>query len=236
MERVTEVTKDCIAAIIRLRQAQTPELPSPETLHHRLRLEVDDVRRRAAVMGFSQQDAQDMAYALVALIDELMLAKGEQYREFWMSNLLQQHFFNENVAGNGFFTRLNAIRKDPQRFEVLQVYYLSMQLGFQGSYRIRGNDLELLTLIDAVQKELERTRPKASDVLSPHGERPSESRVLSRRASPVLVFSLGAVAFALVVYLGLYVSLDITTSHQVIEMSKHIEKVGNVGNKERALP
>jgi len=234
MERVTEVTKDCIGAIVRVRQAEAAALPAPEMLHHRLRTEVDEVRRRAAVMGFSHQDAQDMAYALVALVDEVMLGKPEQYRDFWMSNLLQQQFFNENVAGNGFFSRLNVIRKDPQRAEVLQVYYLCLQLGFQGSYRIRGNDLELLTLTDAVQKELERARPLSSDVLSPHGERPSESRVLSRRLSPVLVFSLGAIGLALVTYLGLFISLDITTSHRLLEMSSHIDKL--TSKKEKVSP
>jgi type VI secretion system protein ImpK len=210
MQRVTQVTKDCFDAAIRLRNSDAASVPPPEVLHHRLRGVVDEMLRRAAVLGFSHQDAQDMGYAVVALLDEVVLSRPEPYRSFWMSNLLQLQYFNENVAGDGFFLRLQSIRKDPHRAEVLQVYYLCMLFGFQGRYRIRGGELELVTLIDSVQKDLERARPFDFELLSPHAERPTESLLAGKRKLTPMVISLGALVFALLVYGGLVFSLDNT--------------------------
>jgi type VI secretion system protein ImpK len=222
MQRATEVTKDCFDAAIRIRNSDAAAVPPPEVLHHRLRGVVDEMLRRAAVLGFSHQDAQDMAYALVALLDEVALSRPEPYRSFWMTNLLQLQYFNENVAGDGFFHRVQALRKDPHRAEVLQVYYLCMLFGFQGRYRIRGGELELMTLIDSVQKDLERAKPFDFDVLSPHGERPSESMFTSKRKLSPMVISLGALVLALVVYGGLLINLDGTVDTFMNEIKLHM--------------
>lgn len=225
MDRVNEVTKDCFEALIRLHQAESADVPPPEVLNHRLRGVIDEVLRRAAVLGFSHQDAQDMSYALVALVDEIILTRPEPYRQFWMSNLLQLHYFNETVAGDSFFNRINAIRKDPHRSEVLRVYYLCLLFGFQGRYRIRGGELELLSLIDAVQKDLERAQPFDFDVLAPHGERPVENLALAKRRLSLMSATLVAVAAACVFYGGLYLALDRTASDMLGEIKVHIAEV-----------
>lgn len=222
MQRVTEATRDCFEAAIQLRNAKKEDVPSPDITYHKLRGVVDEMLRRAAVLGFSHQDAQDMAYAVVALLDEVALARPEDYRQYWMTNLLQLHYFSENVAGDGFFNRLTAIRKDPHRYEVLQVYYLCMLFGFQGRYRIRGGELELMTLIDSVQKDLERAKPFDFDTLSPHGERPSESRAARKQRVSTLFISLGAVALALLVYGGLVLSLNNTVELALKDVKLHM--------------
>jgi type VI secretion system protein ImpK len=222
MQRVTEATKDCFDAAIRIRNSDAASVPPPEVLHHRLRGVVDEVLRRAAVLGFSHQDAQDMTYALVALLDEVALTRPEPYRSFWMTNLLQLQYFNENVAGDGFFHRLQSIRKDPHRAEVLQVYYLCMLFGFQGRYRIRGGELELMTLIDSVQKDLERAKPFDYDILSPHGERPTESMLTGKRRLSPMVISLGAMMLALLVYGGLMLGLEGSVDTFLNEIKLHM--------------
>jgi type VI secretion system protein ImpK len=222
MQRVTEVTKDCFDAAIRIRTSDASAVPPPEVLHHRLRGVVDEMLRRAAVLGFSHQDSQDMAYALVALLDEVAIMRPEPYRQFWMTNLLQLQYFNENVAGDGFFTRLQAIRKDPHRAEVLQAYYLCMLFGFQGRYRIRGGELELLTLIDQVQKDLERAKPFDYDTLSPHGDRPDESLLDGKRRLTTLTISLGALGLALLIYGGLSFHLESTVDTYVNQIKLHM--------------
>jgi type VI secretion system protein ImpK len=222
MQRITEVTKDCFDAAIRLRNSDVTAVPPPEVLHHKLRGIVDEMLRRAAVLGFSHQDAQDIAYAMVALLDEVALSRPEPHRQFWMTNLLQLQYFNENVAGDGFFHRVQSLRKDPHRAEVLQVYYLCMLFGFQGRYRIRGGELELMTLIDSVQKDLERAKPFDFDVLSPHGERPTESLLEGQRKLSALTISLGAMVLALLVYGGLMFNLDGTVDTFMNEIKLHM--------------
>jgi type VI secretion system protein ImpK len=225
MNRVNEATRDCFDTIIQLRQAEAAAIPPPEVLNHRLRGVVEEVLRRAAVLGFSHQDAQDMGYALVALMDELVLNKPEPYRQFWMSNLLQLHYFNETIAGDSFFNRLAAVRKDPHRVEVLRVYYLCLLFGFQGRYRIRGGELELMTLRDAVQKDLERAEPFDFDVLAPHGERPVEKLLVATRRLSLTFAALAAVFLALLFYGGLYLGLERTTSNMIHEIELHLATI-----------
>src|SRR3712207_4975220 len=106
MERINEVTQDCFAALLHLRQAEAHALPAPELLHSRLKTLIDEMAQRASEKRFGHQDAQDITYAVVALADEICLNKPEPVRDYWMGNMLQFHYFQENLAGDGFFHRL----------------------------------------------------------------------------------------------------------------------------------
>ena len=211
MDRITEVTRDCLDALIQVRRLPPDSLPAAATLHRQLRSFVDAMFTRAAQVGFSREDANDIAYALVALADEIVLSRSEQIRDFWAGQSLQLHYFHENVAGEAFFTRLSSIRKDPRRLEVLQVYYLALLLGFQGRYQVRGGEMELITLTEDLQRELGRARRFDAEVLSPQGERPEESRGTGRRTGLVLWIALGALGLALLLYGGLRLSLGMST-------------------------
>jgi type VI secretion system protein ImpK len=207
MNRITEVTRECFDAIIQVRRVDAAGLPQPDVLHRQLRAFVDRMFTRAAQAGLGRDDVDDIAYAIVALADETVASRSEALGEFWAGHSLQLQYFRESVAGEAFFTRLEQIRKDPRRREVLQVYALALSLGFQGRYRVRGGELELLTLIEEVQRELGRARRYDSEVLSPRGERPEDGRAVGRRSGPAMWIALGALTFVLVLYVGLRVWL-----------------------------
>jgi type VI secretion system protein ImpK len=213
MGRSIEVTRDCFDAILALREADDASLPDPAQLHAGLRGVVDELLRRAAAAGFGRDDVQDMAYAVVALLDEVVLGKGsEGLRQFWSGQPLQIHYFQENVAGEAFFARLEAVRRDPQRLEVLRVYHLALLFGFQGRYRVRGGEFELLGLTDALDRDLARAEAGDTDELSPRGARPAEGAGRSVRGGPLLWMGLGALALSLVLYVGLRISLSTSTA------------------------
>lgn len=206
MKKVTELTKDCFNAISQIREAQEGVSPPPELLHQRLRGYVDALLERGPREGFQERDVRDMAYALVALADEMALAMSENVRRYWMGNLLQLRYFNENVAGEGFFVRLEALRRDARRIEVLEVYYLCLLFGFQGKYAIRGGEIELLNLIDALRGELAQALD-VPDELSPSAERPDDFVRKSRSRMPFLWVAVGALALAVGVYAALRMSI-----------------------------
>jgi len=219
MDRVNELTKDCFNALFQVRQLEESSLPSPEILHVRLRGFVDALFQGGAQAGFTREDVNDIAYAVVALADEIALSKSDRFRQYWLPNLLQLHYFHENVAGVAFFTRLEGIRKDPRRTEVLRIYYLALAFGFRGKHAVRGGELELLNLTEAVHRELSRGRRFESEVLSPRGERPQDSRALSGRSGLLLWISAGAAASVLVLYLGLRVAVAASASSIVDRIS-----------------
>jgi type VI secretion system protein ImpK len=219
MDRVTRTVAECFGAVIHLRRTEASALPEPEQVHRRLRAFVDRMLKRAAEEGFSHQDAQDLAYAVVALLDEVALAQSEAMRDFWMSQTLQFQYFKENRAGEGFFKRLSAIRLDPNRRDVLRVYYLCLVLGFQGRYRVRGGELELMQLTETLARDLAQGAEVGTDTISPRGERPPDSLRQSARRLPLLAFSAGALAFALLVYTGLRIAISSEASGLVETIS-----------------
>jgi len=206
MKRVTDLTKDCFNAINQIREAQEGMAPPPELLHQRLRVFIDDLLERGPRDGFQERDVRDMAYALVALADEMALGMSETVRSYWMGNLLQLRYFNENVAGEGFFTRLEAARRDTRRTQVLEVYYLCLLFGFQGKYAIRGGEIELMNLIDALRSELAQALD-IPDELSPSAERPDDFVRKSRGRMPFLWLAVGALGLAVGTYAALRMSI-----------------------------
>lgn len=215
-----EVTRDCFDAILALRAADDATLPDPAQLHASLCGVVDALLQKATAAGFGRDDVQDMSYAVVALMDEVVLSKGsEELRQYWSGQPLQIHFFQENVAGEAFFTRLEAVRRDPQRQEVLRVYHLALLFGFQGRYRVRGGEFELLSLTDALGRDLARARAGDADELSPRGARPAEGAGRSVRGGPLLWIGLGALALSVVLYVGLRISLSAGTAAVVERMA-----------------
>src|SRR5262245_8322745 len=119
MDRLNDVVKDCLDAVVQLRSADPAALPPPQQLHGRLKGFCEQMLRKAQDAGFSSQDAQDIAYPVVALIDEVALTKGEAVRQHWQHSPLQAHFFQESVAGENFFVRVKDLRNDQQQHEVL---------------------------------------------------------------------------------------------------------------------
>ncbi|MEM9192930.1 MAG: DotU family type IV/VI secretion system protein [Myxococcota bacterium] len=216
MDRVNEITRDCFNALTQIRHLDQGSQPSPEVLHGRLRAFIDRMMRRASEVGFSQQDIQDIAYAVVALADEIVLTSAANLRDFWLPRLLQLQYFNENVAGDNFFVRLQGIRADPNRVEVLRVYYMCLLFGFQGRYRIRGGEVELANITEAVQSDLTRAGAIKNEALAPSAARPRENLGGQRRSLPLILLSVVAVVLSILLYVGLRFSVS-GTAEDVVE-------------------
>jgi type VI secretion system protein ImpK len=204
MDRITDVTRDCFDGLIQLRRLDPASLPAPAALHERLRGSVDSLLTRASQAGFAREDVNDIAYAVVALADEIALSRSEEYRDFWAGESLQLQYFKENVAGEAFFTRLESLRRDPRRREILRVYFIALLLGFQGRFKVRGGEVELLRLTEDLQRDLQSGRKYDGEMLSPQGERPDEARAAARGGAILLWGAAITAALVVLLYAGLY--------------------------------
>ena len=219
MDKLNKVTSDCFNALRQLRELEGP-IRSPDTIHERLRGFIEAMRETAREENMPQRDADDIAYAIVALADEIAMGKPEPLRGFWMDRMLQLQLFNESLAGEGFFTRLQQVRRDGRRQEVMRAYYQCLLFGFQGKYSIRGGELELMKLIDTLRPEVERTI-EIPDVLSPAGDPPDEPMVRPGQKNLFLWIALGVFAVAIAVFIGLRVNLD----RQVSGLADRVEQL-----------
>lgn len=219
MDRVIEATEAVFNGLAHLQRMEPQAGGMPELIYQQFSTWVEQAARAAARMGLSQHDADDIRFALVALIDETVLQKGGPLRDHWLPRPLQLRYFNENIAGEAFFARLEHIRKDPARSDVLRVYYLCLLFGFRGQYAVRGGQAELTEIIERVRDELVRHKAIASDVpLSPSGKRPYEAIADARRNSLLVWISVASATASLIVYLWFKLSLGSHTTQLVERM------------------
>ena len=219
MDVVCDLASECFSAIGRLRALDDP-VASPETVQAHLRSLVDSFKEKARKAGVPDRDTQDSAYALVALMDEVALRAPEPLRSYWMNQPLQLHYFSENLAGEGFFTRLDSLLADGRRLAVLRVYQLCLLFGFQGKYGLPGGEVELMRLGETVRTQVQRDQEVPS-ALSPAGEAPDEPLVRAAGRSLWLWVSLAICALALTVFVGLRVSFD----HQVGDLAGRVDEI-----------
>lgn len=124
-------------------------------------------------MAFERQiptaTVQHAKYALCAFIDEAVMASEWPGRLEWMSRPLQLEQFGEHLAGEGFFTRLASLRQggEPQ-LELLELYYVCLQLGFEGVYKMRGLE-QLMALQVDLRAQIDGYRGVADPRLAPEG-------------------------------------------------------------------
>ena len=216
MEKVYEVTKDCFNALVQIRNVGDHAFVAPEMLHQRLRGFVDDLFRRGQQAGLRDRDVHDIAYAIVALADEIAMRKSGGIRDVWLSQPLQLHYFNENLAGEGFFYRLEQVLADPSRGDTLRVYYWCLMFGFQGKFAMRGGELELAAVQRRVQDALGQImRPEG---LSKRHMRPRER--VTRRAQGYLTVWIGLflVLFSLALIIVLKLALDKQTTSLIKDL------------------
>ena len=220
MDRVIEATEAVFNGLSQLQRMDPQAGAMPELIYQQFSTYVEQAARAATRMGFTQTDADDIRFALVALVDETVLQKGGPLRDYWLPRPLQLRYFNENVAGEAFFARLDSIRKDPARSDVLRVYYLCLLFGFRGQYAVRGGQADLTEIIERVRDELVRHKTIASDLpLSPNGKRPYEAIADARRNSLLVWISVAAATASLVVYLWFKLSLGSQTTELAERMA-----------------
>lgn len=108
----------------------------------RLRTHIHEIREQWAKDGHKHQDIEDASYALIALVDESIMLSTWPGRDRWAADLLQVEYFQEHLAGVGFYEKANNLMHAPQRpVSVLAVYQVCIYLGFKGRYLFESQEV-----------------------------------------------------------------------------------------------
>jgi type VI secretion system protein ImpK len=193
--RLRHLCTDLFALAIRLRQANP--LPDAASLGRTVTERLTAFEARARDAGIHATSIEQAKYAVCALLDETILnsAAPGGAKDAWLTEPLQMRYFGENTAGEGFYTRLEALRRTPGAQSVLEVYSVCLALGFEGRHRLSAAG-ELAALRTALSVEVSPRRPPP---LGPHAARPDAPDIATRR----FPYELCALALVFVIALAI---------------------------------
>lgn len=119
----------------------------PGKIQRRLRLLLEQQSLNAAsqVGEFAVSHYQEAQYVMAALADEIFLNIKWHGQKYWENSLLESHLFHTQIAGELFFTKLEAVltSNDPTQLDLAIIYLWTLGLGFKGQYRDQHHEEKL---------------------------------------------------------------------------------------------
>lgn len=191
-----------------LESALPPE--NPEALRTRLLDELVQARDAAVAAGSSLERADQAAWLVAALLDDLALNTPWGGASAWPRQPLVVMLRGDVDAGAQFFARLEALERHPNRDrELLELQYLCLALGFRGKYRVpgRAGDRSLNAVRVAAARFL-RDADADSAPLSPNWKGVVAADEPPRFTVPIWVLVAGAVVIAAAIHIGLSLGLS----------------------------
>jgi type VI secretion system protein ImpK len=214
MEAMYRTCADVLSLAARLSTAR--DLPPPDVLQRRIATLFEQMDAKGAEANISKEDLEAARYAIVAFIDEQIFRSPWPGRQQWMLEPLQLTYYNENTAGEQFFTRMSYMEQDPTKAHVLQIFYLCLTLGFQGKYAVRGGE-GLVPLMENLAAKLGRNLPP-TDNISPKALPPDVGSGRVTREAPIIAIGVAIVLLAVVTFAGLKLVLWSATNDATAAM------------------
>lgn len=168
---------------------------------------LEDFEKRAERYRFNHKIVQVSKFALAAFVDETVLTNNFPLKNEWEKNPLQLEYFGEQLAGNKFFEKLEAMLKQIDvTADAVEIYYFCMLLGFKGRYAVYEHDKLLATMQSTANALVKAGKIKPVE-LSPNWLVNDQPAPVERRGMPTWAkITAGAgLALALIIYLGMFV-------------------------------
>lgn len=166
-----------------------------------------DFEKRAERYRFNHKIIQVSKFALASFVDETVLTNNFPLRDEWEKNPLQLEYFGEQLAGNKFFDKLQAMLKQIETTQdAVEIYYVCMLLGFKGRYGVYEQE-KLLAIMQTTANALVKVGKIKPVELSPHWLADDQPAPPEKRGMPVWakISAAGGLGVAFVVYLVMWV-------------------------------
>lgn len=146
-------------------------------------------------------------FGLASFVDETVLTQDFNLKEEWEKYPIQLEYFGEQLAGNKFYDKLEAmLRQIDVTADAVEVYYVCMLLGFKGRYAVYEQDKFIKTMqttADALVKA-----GKISKVeLSPHWLVNDQPEPPKKGGMPTWakMMALSGLGLAIIIYLVMFI-------------------------------
>jgi type VI secretion system protein ImpK len=190
-----------------LERAAPPQ--NPDTLRARLHDNLIEARDRAIAAGVPLARADQGAWFVAALLDDIALNTPWGGNSGWPRQPLVTSLSGDVDAGTRFFDRLEELMRyqgrDP---EMLELGYFCLGLGFRGKYRVQpgAGDAQLVALRTQIARQI-RDPEGADAALSPNWRGVDAPDTPRRFAVPIWTIGLAAAAAIAAIYMALSIQL-----------------------------
>ena len=167
---------------------------------------LEDFEKRAERYRFNHKIVQVSKFALASFIDETVLTNNFPLRDEWEKNPLQLEYFGEQLAGNKFFDKLQAMLKQIETTQdAVEIYYICMLLGFKGRYGVYEKE-KLLQIMQQTANALVKVGKIKPTELSPHWLANDQPEPPKKRGMPVWakVSAFAGLGLAVIIYLVMF--------------------------------
>lgn len=205
-----------------LRAKQGPS--DPDAFRSHIKEFLTGLERGATKLGSSAEDVHLCKYAFCATVDEAILMSQFKVRDAWQRQPLQLQFFGEQLAGEQFFAKLEALRREgASRVQILEVFHMCLLMGFQGKYLIEGSE-KLNYLTARLGDEIAHLKGSRA-AFAPHWAPPDQVRNRLKNEVPLWVIGsvfalLGVLAFTAMRWqLGRSTERDLAAYTDVVKLA-----------------
>ncbi|CAN5275235.1 hypothetical protein BH10ACI1_BH10ACI1_16210 [soil metagenome] len=165
-----------------------------------------DFEKRAERYRFNHKIIQVSKFALASFVDETVLTNNFNMKDEWEKNALQLEYFGEQLAGNKFFDKLEAMLKQIETTQdAVEIYYICMLLGFKGKYAIYEKEKLLATMQKTANALVKVGKIKPTE-LSPHWLANDQPKPPEKRGMPTWakVSAFGGLCLVIIIYLVMF--------------------------------
>ena len=181
-----------------------------ETLRVRLQDNLIDARDGAVGMGAPLTRANQAAWFVAALIDDIVLNTPWGGHSDWPRQPLVVGLSGDVDAGTRFFDQLDELQRYANRDpDLLELAFVCVSLGFRGKYRVQGSagDAALIALRSSTARLIRNSDAEQAD-LSPHWRGVVAADEPPHFLVPLWTILLTAAALITAIYVGLSIQLS----------------------------
>lgn len=165
-----------------------------------------EFEERALRYRYRESIIQVAKFGLASFVDETVLTNNFPLKEEWERYPIQLEHFGEQLAGNKFYEKLDAmLRQIDVTADAVEVYYVCMLLGFKGRYAVYEHE-KLLAIMQKTADELVKIGKISSVELSPHWLVQDQPVPPEKKGMPIWakIAAFGGLGFAVIIYLIMF--------------------------------
>lgn len=130
-------------------QIDTNKDVDPDLLHQQFSDMLRHYEAELSRSGLSEKRIRLMLYGVAATVDDIILQKDWAFESKWSQESMISQFFKETWGGERFFNLLKEMMNAPSSFiREMELFYLCLQFGFEGRYRLSPRATELMQVRD----------------------------------------------------------------------------------------